>query len=97
MTSLDGLELGIDLRTSDALRRVHAASASDVGLSALVRAMRTFSESGDDAGRRALARELVWCALVAAREDRVSQVLDAAHALRVLAAVDTPSDRIGHG
>ena len=93
------LELAIDLRTTAALHPADAApaGASDVGLAALVRAMRTVSERDLCAGRQALARELVWCALTAAREDRACQVLHAARALAALAVTDARSDRIDHG
>jgi hypothetical protein len=96
------LDLAVDVRTTVALHPSPSAPlrANDVAFAALLRAMRTASDAELSAGRQALARELVWCALTAARTNEVGQVLDAAHALRLLTVAtvgDAPSDRIDHG
>lgn len=95
------LDLAVDVRTTAALRppTSEPLRANDIALAALLRAMRAATDVDLLPGSQALARELVWCALAAARENQVGQVLDAAHALRLLAGTavgGTPSDRIDH-
>ncbi|MFF2832339.1 hypothetical protein ACFVSK_11310 [Cellulosimicrobium cellulans] len=96
------LDLAIDVRTSAGLRPSPSQPlrAGDIAFAALLRAMRTASETDLSPGAQALARELVWCALTAARNNQIGQIIDAAHTLRLLAGTsvgDTPSDRIDHG
>jgi hypothetical protein len=96
------LGLAVDVRTSAVVRpaQPEPVRADEAALAALVRAMRTASDAGLRTGHQALARELVWCALAAARENRVGQVVDAARTLRLLAVASidgAPSDRIDHG
>ncbi|MTG87846.1 hypothetical protein GJV82_02590 [Cellulosimicrobium sp. BIT-GX5] len=73
---------------------------ADVALAALVRAMREADRARLGTAHQALARELVWCALVAARTDEASEVTHAARALALLASTNVgggATDRIDHG
>ena len=88
------LRHAIDVRTTAALelhRAGHAPRPVDVTFAALVRAMRRAAHAHLDVTDEAMARQLVWCGTLAARDNALAQVLDAAHALRHL----TDSRRAG--
>jgi len=98
------LDLAVDVRTTAALRPSESGSEplrpDDVALAGLLRAMRAASEADLLPGSQALARELVWCALTAARKDQVGQIVDATRALHLVTvthAGDVSPDRIDHG
>jgi len=81
------LRHAIDVRTTTALtlRLVDVApTGRDATFAALVRAMRRVENAHLTHVQEALARQLVWCAIHAARDDQLAQVLDAAAALRHL-------------
>jgi hypothetical protein len=84
----DVLRHAIDVRTTTALT-LHLACAAptprDVVFTGLVRAMRRADHAHLSMPQEGLARQLVWCALHAARDHQLAQVLDATHALRHLA------------
>lgn len=83
------LSRAVDVRTTAALTADLGGAdltALDVACAALVRAMRRADGAGLTCTQEALARQLVWCALHAAPEHRLAQVLHAAAALRGLAA-----------
>jgi len=83
----DLLRHAVDVRTTTALtlhRATPAPTPRDVAFAALVRAMRRAEQAHLAQTQDALARQLVWCAIHAARDNRLAQVLDAATALRHL-------------
>ncbi len=81
------LNHAVDVRTTTALtvhRLCPAPTPRDIVFAALVRAMRRADHAHLTKNQEALARQLVWCAIYAARDHHLAQVLDAATALRHL-------------
>lgn len=96
------LRLAVDVRTTAALHPEPDVPrrTTDVALAALARAMREADRARLGTAHQALARELVWGALVAARTDEASEVTHAARALALLASTNVgggAADRIDHG
>jgi len=81
------LNHAIDVRTTAALtvhRLCPAPTPRDVAFAALVRSMRRADDAHLTTEGGALARQLVWCAIHAARDHHLAQVLHAATALHHL-------------
>ncbi|MBN0038556.1 hypothetical protein JN535_00010 [Cellulosimicrobium cellulans] len=82
----------VDVRTTGASALSSATAAAtplDVASAALVRAMRRACDARLGETQEALARQLVWCGIHAARDHEVAQVLHAAAALRNLTVIGT--------
>ncbi|MBN0039099.1 hypothetical protein JN535_02775 [Cellulosimicrobium cellulans] len=96
----DLLRHAVDVRTTTALtlhRTNPAPTPRDAAFAALVRAMRRAEQAHLTQTHDALARQLVWCAIHAARDHHLTQVLDAATALRHLTLdqhADTTTDAL---
>ncbi|MDF9878634.1 hypothetical protein [Cellulosimicrobium cellulans] len=81
------LNHAVDVRTTAALavhRLCPAPAPRDVVFAALVRSMRRADDAHLTKEKEALARQLVWCAIYAARDHHLAQVLHAATALHHL-------------
>lgn len=85
----EALRTAIDVRTTGVLEhspQTDLFGLRDLALASLVRAMRTATTLTLAEHEEALARQLAWCGFVAARDGEVGSALDAAAALRQLAA-----------
>ncbi|MGN7704460.1 hypothetical protein [Cellulosimicrobium sp. 22601] len=82
----------VDVRTTSALtlnRTTVAPTSHDLAFATLARTMRRACDARLRDTQEALARQLVWCGIHAARDHEVAQVLHAAEALRNLITVET--------
>jgi len=83
----DLLRRAVDVRTTCAFALLTAstgASPHDVAFAGLARAMRRACDADLTEHQEALARQVAWCGILAAHDNRLASVLDATRALHHL-------------